>query len=622
MYLRDKPSFSVAAALATTALAALLPVAAAAAPTSTSTTEIGPVVVTANRAPLPLDRTLAAVTVLDREDIERSQAPDLLSLLARQPGIDVARTGGPGQASTVFVRGANSGHALVLVDGVRINPATQGAPDFAHLPLGQIERIEIVRGPRAALWGSDAIGGVIQVFTRDPSKAFFEIHAGSYGRAGASAGAGFVRGDSHFGLALGHDRLRGFSATNSNYAFGNYPDQDGYRNRNAALRAGTSIGSQQLALSALLSNAQVEFDEGETAARNRVYALQLSGPLAAGWTQSLVLGHASEDLDTPVFLSNFGSAHTSLDWMLSKALDEHNAIDAGINLAHESGYSDEFYAGGFDRSRANSALFVSWRGRYARHSWEASLRHDRNSQFDSASTGSLAWGFQASEDWRLRASLGQGFRAPNFNELYYPGFEVAPGVHLFAGSPGLDPERSQSAEAGLDWTPSANSRLGLSLFRTRIGELVAFDGPLFEAINIDRAAIDGAELDFHARFGRLGLQGNASFLDARNADTGEALLRRARRKAALSADWRFDNGASLGIDLIAASARPDVGGVRLGGYSRVDLRATAPLAAGWIFEARVENLSDHDYQLVDGYNTPGRSGLLSLRWAGAPVHAE
>jgi hypothetical protein len=134
--------------------------------------DLGPVIVTADRAPVPASETLASVTVLTREDIERSQAPDLLTLLARQAGIDVARTGGQGQASTVFLRGGNSTHALVLIDGVRVNPATQGAPDFAHLPLAQIERIEIVRGPRAALWGSDAIGGVIQVFTRDPAKAF------------------------------------------------------------------------------------------------------------------------------------------------------------------------------------------------------------------------------------------------------------------------------------------------------------------------------------------------------------------------------------------------------------------------------------------------------------------
>ena len=608
MFLRNKLCFAVIAALA--AASFFSGSAAAADPV------IGPVVVTADRAPVPASETLAAVTVLTREDIERSQAPDLLSLLGRQAGIDVARTGGPGQASTLFLRGGNSGHALVLVDGVRVNPATQGAPDFAHLPLAQIERIEIVRGPRAALWGSDAIGGVIQVFTRDPSRAFVSAQGGSYGRFGASAAAGYARGESHVGLTLSHDQLDGFSATNSNYPFGSFPDQDGYRNSSASLRAGTVAGSQRLALSALATDADVEFDEGDTDARTRVYALQVAGPLAAGWTHALVLGRSTEDLDTPVYLSRFGSARNTLDWTLSKALDEHNAIDAGLNLARESGYSDEFFAGGFEEDRLNAALFLSWRGNFERHSWAASVRHDDNSQFGGATTGSLAWGWQAAPHWRLRASLGSAFRAPDFNELYYPGFEIAPDTSLFAGNPLLDPERSESAEAGLDWSPSARTRVGLSLFRTRVEDLIVFAGPLSNAINVDRADIGGAELEFASGFGALSLHGNLNWLDARDAGTGEPLLRRAPRKGALSAEWSFDNGASAGIDLSGVAARPDVGGVRLGGYGRVDVRASAPLAPGWRFEVRVENLADHDYELVHGYNTPGRSGLLSLRWDG------
>jgi vitamin B12 transporter len=323
-----------------------------------------------------------------------------------------------------------------------------------------------------------------------------------------------------------------------------------------------------------------------------------------------------------VFLSRFGSARNSLDWTVSKTIDEHHEIDAGLNLSRESGYSEEFFAGGFDQDRRNSALFLSWRGRFRRHSLEASLRHDRKSQFDGASTGNLAWGFQAGEHWRLRASVGQGFRAPNFNELYYPGFEVAPGLSLFAGNPLLEPERSNSAEVGIDWSPDTRTRAGLSLFRTRVDQLIAFDGPLFEAINIDRAALEGAELEVRHERGALLLQGHASWLDARDAATDQPLLRRANRKAALSADWRFDNGSGVGLDFSASSARMDVGAVTLAGYTRLDLRASAPLAAGWQFEARLENLADHDYQLVDGYNTPGRSGLLSLRWSASTARAD
>ena len=595
-------------------LAALSAAPAFAAELAEGTKELGPVVSTADRAPVPASETLSAVTVLTREDIELSQAPDLLTLLGRQAGIDVARTGGPGQASTVFLRGGNSKHALVLVDGVRVNPATQGAPDFAHLPLAQIERIEIVRGPRAALWGSDAIGGVIQVFTRDPSRAFAQVHGGSYGRFGGSAALGYAQGESSIGVTLGHDRLQGFSATNENYPFGDFPDQDGYHNRNLSLRASTALGTQKLSASALATDADVEFDEGDTEARNRVYALQLAGPLAADWTHSLVLGRSTEDLDTPVYLSKFGSTRDTLDWTVSKAIDEDNALDFGLNFAHESGYSEEFMFEAFDESRRNVALFASWRGQFGAHSWAASLRHDDNSQFGGATTGSLAWGWQAADAWRLRASLGNAFRAPDFNELYYPGFPVAPGVFLFAGNPALEPERSTTAEAGLDWTPGARTRVGLSLYRTHVKDLVVFTGPVFQADNVDRADIDGAELEFATGFGALDLHGNLNWLDARDRDTGDGLPRRAPRKGALSADWRFGNGASAGIDLSATAARPDAGGLRLAGYGLVHLRASVPLAPGWRVEARVENLGDRDYELVSGYATPGRSGLLSLRW--------
>jgi vitamin B12 transporter len=575
---------------------------------------LGRVVVTANRDPVPVAEVLASVTVLDREAIAASQAPDLLDLLGRQAGVDIARTGGPGQASTVFLRGGNSSHALILVDGIRVNAATSGILDFAHLPLAQVERIEIVRGPRAALWGSDAIGGVIQVFTRDPAKAFFEAHAGSYGRGGASAGAGVARGGSRIGLSAGLESLEGFSATRPG-TYGHDPDPDGYDNRSLALRGETALGAQRLSGSGLLTDADVDFDQGRTAAINRVFGLRLEGPLGgARWRHALVAGHSSEDLDTPAFGSRFGSARDSVDWLHSLALDARNDLSLGVNWSRETGYSSEFGAEAFDASRRNAALFASWRGRSGAHAWEASLRHDDNSQFDGATTGNVAWGWQAAPRVRLRAAWGQGFRAPNFNELYYPGF-----FGLFQGNPALRPERATSAELGLAWDASAAQHVELSAYRSRVRELVAFDGvdaagqADYHAVNVARAAIDGAEVEWRGAFARLDLSANATWQHARDAETGIALLRRAPRKANLGASWRFRNAATLGLDLALVSRRPDFG-ADLGGYARVDLRAAVPLSGGWRLEARLENLGDRDYQLVDGYNTAGRSGRIALRW--------
>ena len=598
---------------------ALVPLGAGGAAQASEPGRLDPVQVTATRAELPASQALASVTVISREDISLSQAPDLVELLARQAGIDVARSGGPGQSSTLFLRGGNSNHALVLVDGIRVNTATQGAIDLAHLPLALVERIEIVRGPRAALWGSDAIGGVVQVFTRDPSRSFVEARAGSYQRRGFDAGLGLGGDGARLGVAVGVDRLQGFSATNERADFSFDPDPDGYRNRHLALRGQALVGAQTLTATALASDAVVDFDAGAfspgatTDARNRVAGASLAGPLAGDWRHSLVLGHASEDLDTPVFVSRFGSRRDSLDWVLDRALSGRQSLAVGANWSRESGYSEEF-GEGFDRDRSNAALFARWHGRFGGHVVEASARHDDNSQFGGASTGNLAWGWQARPGLRLRASWGQGFRAPNFNELYYPGFDVGDGVVLFAGNPALQPERSHTTELGLDWQPGANQRLGLSAYRTRVRDLIAFEGAAFDAVNLRRAAVDGIEMDYRLDAGAWSLSGNATWQHARDLDTGARLLRRADRKANLGLTRRFGDGASWGLDWSAASPRPEFDGHVLAGYSRLDLRLAAPLAAGWWLDLRLENLGDRDYELVRGYRTPGRSGMIGLRW--------
>jgi vitamin B12 transporter len=591
------------------------------------TKTLNTVSVTANRSAVPIQETLASVTVLTRADIEKSQAPDLVDLLARQVGVDITRTGGPGSQNSIFLRGTNSNHALVLIDGIRVNSATQGLFDFAHLPLAQIDRIEIVRGPRAALWGSDAIGGVIQIFTRDPSVPYVEARAGSYGRAGLDAGFGGGDGDSRFGIGFGIEHVRGFSATNS--AAGPFvfnPDDDGYRNRNFSLRGQTALGSQRLTATGLMTDADVQFDQGETAAINREFGVVLDGELSPRWTHSLTLGHNNEDLNTqsPFFGSRFASSRTSLDWINTLALDSRNTLNLGVNGSRETGVSVDAFSGlQFDRSRRNAAAFAAWRGRFDAQTFELSLRRDDNSQFHGATTGNAAWGWQVSDALRVRASWGQGFRAPDFNELYYPGFDIGGGLFLFAGNPNLQPERSISRELGLDWRIDNEQHLGLSAFRTRISGLIQSAGVLSQSINIDRAAIDGVELDYGYHHGGFALTGNATWQDPRDQITGKALLRRAKRKLNVSADYRFDSGFSLGLDAQAFSARPDMdfnafpaADIRLPGYARFDLRAVWPLASEWSLEARLENIGDRDYALVQGYNTPGRSGLLTVRWTG------
>jgi len=571
--------------------------------------------VTANRIELPLDEALASVTVITRADIEASQAPDLIDLLSRQAGIDVARTGGPGAGSAVFMRGANSNHNLVLIDGIRVGSTGQGVFDFAHLPTEQIERIEIVRGPRAAFWGSDAIGGVIHVFTRDPSAPSVRATAGSYGRAGLSAGTGF--GDSRRGLGVtaGYQRLRGFSATNPDAVFSYDPDDDGYRNRNLSLRGRTTLGSQVLAFTAIGTDADVEFDRGETAARNSSGGLTLAGDIGTRWSHQLTAGHAREDLDTVSSFSNrFRSRRTSLDWVNSVRTGADARFSFGLNWQQERGESSNVFNGElFAQDRDSKAVFAGYGGRFGDHVLDFSLRRDDSSQYGGATSGNAGWGWSFSERARLRLSWGEGFRAPNFNELFYPDTGFG-----FAGNPDLRPETSETWEAGFEFTPAPAHSLGVSAYRSRVRDLIAFAAPgSNNAINVNRAALEGVELAY--RFAHEGWTagGNVTWQDAVNEDTGAALLRRAKRKVHLDLGYRFGNGWELGLDGDHVSARADFG-ADLDAYSLAHLRLAWRFSPGWRLEGRLENLTDRDYALAFGFNTPGRSGVLNLVWNGKP----
>lgn len=597
----------------TTALCAAISLSLVPAARAQDAATLDTIQVTATRIERPLDEALASVTVLTRADIEASQAPDLIDLLGRQAGVDIARTGGPGSASTVFLRGGNANHALVLVDGIRVGSTGQGVFDFAHLPLEQIERIEIVRGPRAALWGSDAIGGVIHIFSRDPSAPSARLSGGSYGRVGGSAGAGFGDATRGFGFTAGYERLRGFSATNPDAVFSHDPDDDGYHNRNLSLRGRTTLGSQVLGFTAIGTQGDVEFDQGVTDARNTSGGITLGGDLTERWTHQLTVGHAREDLDTiGAFSNSFQSRRTSLDWVNSLKVGADARLNLGVNWQDEDGESSTAFSGPlFDESRTSQAVFAGYGGSFGAHVLDFSLRRDDSNQYGGATTGNAAWGWNLSEALQVRLSWGEGFRAPNFNELYYPD-----GGFGYAGNPDLRPESSETWEAGLAYRPAQGHQVGLSAYRSRVRDLIAFAAPLTNnAININRAELEGVELEYRYTQGGWNLGGNLTWQDAVDAATNAPLLRRADRKAHVDLGYRFGNGLELGLDGDYVSERADFG-ADLDAYALAHLRLAWQFNPAWRLEARVENLTDRDYALAYGYNTPGRSGVVSLVWNG------
>lgn len=566
-----------------------------------------PVVVTASRNIEAVSETLAAVTVIDRKTIEASATGDLFDLLRRVPNLDIARSGGPGQQTALFLRGGNSNHALVLIDGVRVSALGSGAYAWEQLSLAQIERIEIVRGPRAALWGADALSGVIHIFTRREAGADAALTVGNHDSYGVDAGFGHEGERGRFGLRAGWFDTRGTNATTpTNWSFD--PDRDGTTRRNISAFAQVPLGEQTLSANLLRNDNEVAFDIGESQTTQDVFGLALEGELASGWHHRLNLGGNRDRLDTPSSFTRYDSRREQADW-------QHTLDRAGLTfglswLDERAENLDTFgNVATYDEGRHNKSAFAAWRRSTGAHSLELSGRYDDNSVYGGHDSFAAAWGWRLSDALRLSASWGEGFRAPTMNELYSPGFGG-----WYAGNPNLDPETAENLELALRVATDGFGDITLRAFRNDVDGLIDFSGgDTMYAINIQQARVEGVELEWQRRMGAWRIDASASWQDARNRATDEKLLRRAPRKASLIVEREFDGGARVGVEGYAAAARPDLG-VELPGYGLVALRANWPLGAGFRLDARLENLLDREYRLVDACTTPGFTATLALRW--------
>lgn len=562
--------------------------------------------VTANRLDQAVNRSTASITILDRADIDASQAIDVADLLGQQVGIDVVRGGGSGSQTSIFMRGGNSNHTLVLIDGIRVNSATQGLYDFAHLTLANVERIEIVRGPRAAVWGSDSISGVIQIFTRSPKALSVELRTGSFQRYGGDIGYGMGTDENNVGFIGGYESLQGYSATNPNNIWNYDPDKDGYQNSHFGLNAQTTLGSQVIAFSGLISEADIEFDQGKTKSNNYNWNASVFGQVNTFWNQNLNIGQYYEKLDTPAYASVFGSKRNSIDWINTLSSNSSMQWVLGVNWSQQEGYSNGYDGPEYKQTTSNTGAFVVFNSAVKNHNFELATRYDDNSQFGSKSTSSAGWSWQINEKNRVRASWGQGFRAPNFNELYYPGF-----FGFYEGNPNLKPEQSNSTELGYFVSLSKDINLELSVYNNTVKDLISFSGINSQAININKAHMKGVEADLNGSSGAWLWRAQGSWNKATNTETNQQLLRRPELKGFASLSYHFENNTLLGTEMSAFSNRSDING-NLPGFTLFNVLAGWDINQEWQIEARLENLFNIQYQLLDGYNTADRSLFLRI----------
>ena len=551
-------------------------------------------VVTATRQAQRVDEVLASVDVITREEIERAGNRTLIELLASRPGVQVTSNGGAGANSSVFIRGANSSHTLLLIDGVRIGSATIGAPTLETIPLALIERIEILRGPSSALYGADALGGVIQVFTRRDADAVaprLHVGAGTWDTYTASAGFSGVVDRLRFSLDVGHDRSRGFDAVPESDA-GHDADRDGWRNDYVNVSAGFGFRNRdEVGVSYWSTDGRNWYDNAVDFnsyldKRSEIASVHMINQLSEGWFSTLRYAETWDKLGnraTSAPPTPFNTHQRQLAWQ--------NDIDfAGgtLLLAYERLSQNVDSTTAYDvRQRTVNSLLAGWGGSFDRHDIQLNARRDRNTQFGNRNTGTLAYGYALTDALQLVASVGTGFRAPSFNELYFPGF----------GSPDLKPEKALNRELGIRWRDGAHA-FEASYFNTRVRDLIGG----FPIANINTAKLEGLELAGQTRIGGFDLTAGIDWLNARDTQTKNWLPRRARHAAylrvdTLAGDWR------VGAEVTGQGKRYNDAGnnQKLSAYTLLNLYADYPFGQDWRLELRAHNVLDKKYRLAQDF---------------------
>jgi vitamin B12 transporter len=586
--------------------------------------EVEQVIVTASRMAEPLSQTLASATVIDRASIEARQFQTLDEVLATAPGVALTNNGGVGKLSTLFIRGAEADQNLVLINGVRIGSTTAGIAAIQDIPIEQIERIEIVRGPRSALYGADALGGVVQVFTRSAAaggawQPQFSVGSGSNDTRRVAGGIGRRGERGHFQIDAsrletdGTNACQGFGFPVFVGCFTDEPDADGYRNNSGSLRAGITLGTAtELEGFALLTDGQVEYDGsfGNVADFGQLaLGASLRQPLGARTTLRAQLGRTTDDTENfsgNASVSTFETTRDSGSLLVDFAAREGLTLTGGVDLLRDRVDSSTAYV---EASRRSTGLFAQARWTRGAQDLQFGARHDDDQQFGGRATGSIAWGWTFAPDWRVTLSGGTGFKAPTFNELYFPGF----------GNPELGPETSRSVETSLRFQRGAQ-RVALAVFENRVDDLIGFDQN-FSPINIDRTRIRGVELEGAAQLAGWELSGSLEWQDPKSrsgAFAGNVLPRRAREVARADIARRV-GPVRLATRLMFAGERFDnlSNTRRLGSYATVDLLAEWAFAPGWRLQARGENALDREYATAAFYPQPGREWHVTLRYVPA-----
>ena len=582
------------------------------------------IVVTPTRVSQKLAAPLQHTSVITRADIESSTATDLPTLLRQESGVEIASTGGLGAQSAIRIRGSESDHVLVLIDGVRVNSVTSGATAIDQIMLDEVERIEIVRGNVSSVYGSEAIGGVVQIFTRRSAgaiKASGKAGIGTDDTRKLSLAIGGALGDTrvHFGVA--RTQTDGFSSIRSELIPGMYldfvpgdADDDAYRNTTLNLALSHRIqADHEIGLTAFQSRGDTEFDGAfENHSDQTLTALSVFGEnrWLPTWQSRIQFSQGSDDLESDldgIATDRFKTRNRQLDW--TNQLDAGpGVVQLGLGGLWQQLDTDAAYA---DDARRVTSLTAGYTAAIGAHDLQLNVRHDDYSDFGGHTTGLLGYGYRMTPAMRVSATASSAFRAPTFNELYGP----------YGGNPELDPERARSAEVGLTYS-GAYGVARVTAFITRTSDLinsVLVPPSSFVPTNIGEAENRGVEISWRGRVAGLDVRSALTFQNPEDKTTGLDLLRRAERFGSVSLgqmrgafDWH--------AEVLASGPRPDIHAtnyspVIVPGYAVLNLSLGWKPSRDWRLSGKLLNLLDKDYALVHGYNTQGRAALIELAYA-------
>ncbi|PHV26072.1 TonB-dependent vitamin B12 receptor [Janthinobacterium sp. BJB426] len=609
------------AALTSLALAIAAPAAFAQATPDT----FDPIVVTANRYPQHLSEVLSDTQTISSEDIARSGAGTLIDLLQKQRGIEVNRYGGPGTDSSVFIRGANGNQNIVLVDGVRIGSATSGTASWSALPLSSIDHVEIVYGPLSTMYGADAVGGVIQIFTKKGDGATrFSAFAG-YGRDNTrqleASVAGSTGGNNSFSYALtaGKEKSDGYSATKpGNFSYNG--DKDGYDKESVSGQFGYQMAKgHDVGLVFLNSKLDAQYDAGlNFDARNDKKQESISvftkNQFLPNWTSELRYAESKDKLTAVSAAgtsgrSQFDTKQTDISWQ--------NDILIGRDTLQLLGeYRDEDVVSsleGLSGGRNTKSFAASYNLVRGAHLASISGRRDDSSVYGTHNTGSVAYGYRFSNALRASASYGTSFRAPSFNDLYYPGF----------GIPTNKPEKGRNAEIGLHYN-DGQSQLSAIYYHNKITDMINYVAacPVIGwkpgygcSTNVDKALLEGVTLAGAHKFGAFNVSGNIDLQDPRNESIDKQLALRAKKHANFAVDYTT-GPLTAGTEWQLSGKRfADLANTStLGGYGLLNLYTTYQFARDWSVLARWNNITNKDYELSRFYATPRSNLFVGVRY--------